>query len=276
VYGAATQLHLRVDLFALSALGRGASEVGAYGAAQNLAVTPGLFAMAFAPLVLASMSRLRGEGRLEEARRLGQGALRLAFCLLAFAGLVAGAAGPIVLAIFGEPFHAAGPLLALLFPASLFLVVATVSISVVTAGEAGAPLGSIGIALVAATIAAHVYVVPRHGAVGAALVTLASGFALAAVGVTLVLVRWRVSALPSLARSVAVALMTYSLARDITPGSPWMLMLELVAGSTFIVVAMVLLGEFSLEERDAIRAWMCPRRVASSSVATTDGRGSPK
>ena len=107
---------------------RGTSaDVGLYAAAQNLAVPPGLFALSLAPLLLATLGRLRRDGAEADARRIARDALRVSLALVPFAALVAGTADDLVRVVFGPSFGGAGLLLALLFAAGVALVVMSVA-----------------------------------------------------------------------------------------------------------------------------------------------------
>ena len=86
------QLFTRMDLFALSALGGTAADAGRYGAAQNLSVIPGLFALSFSPLLLSTLGGLLRTGDWQRARMIGRDAMRLVIGMLPFAGMAAGAA----------------------------------------------------------------------------------------------------------------------------------------------------------------------------------------
>src|SRR5262249_2644962 len=81
----------KVDLFALKALGGTAAQAGFYGAAQNLSLMPGIFALSFSPLLLSSLSRLLRDGNDSLAREMSRNAMRGVIALLPFAGMTAGA-----------------------------------------------------------------------------------------------------------------------------------------------------------------------------------------
>ena len=66
------RLFERIDLFLVEALGGSPVDAGWYGAALNLAQAPNLFTLAFAPLLLSSLTRLEAAGEIEASRRLGR------------------------------------------------------------------------------------------------------------------------------------------------------------------------------------------------------------
>src|SRR5207253_2658500 len=99
-----TRLYDKLDLFVLKSLGATAEQAGIYAAAQNLALIPAIFSLAFAPLLLSTLSSLCFSRDLDSARAMSRDALRIIFWLLPLAAVVAGAAPEIVAWIFGRPF----------------------------------------------------------------------------------------------------------------------------------------------------------------------------
>ncbi|HAJ61469.1 MAG TPA: teichoic acid transporter, partial [Cyanobacteria bacterium UBA8543] len=57
LFALSMRLYEKLDLFALKILGGTAAEAGFYGAAQNLSLIPGIFSLAFAPLLLSTLTR---------------------------------------------------------------------------------------------------------------------------------------------------------------------------------------------------------------------------
>jgi O-antigen/teichoic acid export membrane protein len=108
------RLYDKLDLFALKALGGTAAQAGIHGAAQNLSIVPGIFALSFSPVLLSSLTRTLHAGDAPLARAMARDAMRAVVGLLPFAGLTAGTAGEIVLTVFGPAFLSAAPLLGLL------------------------------------------------------------------------------------------------------------------------------------------------------------------
>ncbi|MEO6525182.1 MAG: oligosaccharide flippase family protein [Gemmatimonadaceae bacterium] len=249
VYGAAMQLFSKVDLFALSALGGSASEAGLYGAAQNLAVAPGLFALALGPLLLATLVRLHRAGQDEEARVVGRSALRVTYALVPFAALVAGAATQIMHVIFGAAFATAGPLLALLFAAAVALAVMAVAVSIITAVDHPRLVSAIGVSVLAAAIVGHLLLIPRLGSAGAALVSAGVGALGALVSVALVHRVWHVHAYATLARAALIAGPAYWASSVIATPRPLALVLELSALSLLVAATFLVIGELAPDER---------------------------
>ena len=161
----------KVDLFCLMALTGSSALAGFYGAAQNLSLAPGMFALSFSPLLLSTLTRtVRSDGE-AVARPVAVEALRVAVGLVPFAAMAAGASGEITVLLLGESFLPAAPLFAVLVFGALGLVWLSVGAAVLTA--AGKPWWTVAIAgpLVALALAGHLVLIPRYGALGAAAVS---------------------------------------------------------------------------------------------------------
>ena len=259
VYGAALQLFSKIDLFALSALRGASADVGLYAAAQNLAVAPGLFALSLAPLLLATLARLRRTGAIADARRIARVALRVSFALVPLAALVAATADDIVRVVFGASFGGAGVLLALLFAAGVALVAMSVSVSVVTAADEHRVVSLLGAGVLGAAIIGHLVLIPRLGAVGAAMVTSGASIAGGIASIALVHRLWNVHAYGTLLRAALIAAPAYWLATLAPTTSALGLVAKVAVGSALILGAFVVLGELDADERRRLRAaW--PRR----------------
>jgi O-antigen/teichoic acid export membrane protein len=254
IYGVALQLYSRIDLFALSALSHSPVDGGLYAAAQNLSVTPGLFAMALGPMLLATLARLRRSGAEKEARRVGRSALRVSIALVPLAAIVAGAAPAIVRVVFGASFAASGPLLALLFAGSVALAIMSVSVSIITAIDQQRIVSAMGLAVLAAAIAGHLVLIPRLGALGAAMVTTVCGAAGALASLALVHRLWNVHAYATMARAAVLALPAYWLAARVPSAGLLVLLLALGLLAVAVAIAFVLLGELDADERRRWRA----------------------
>ena len=264
VYGAALQLFSKIDLFALSALQGASADVGLYAAAQNLAVAPGLFALSLAPLLLATLARLRRSGAEADARRIARDALRVSIAIVPLAALVAGTADEIVRLVFGASFGGAGVLLALLFAAGVALVVMSVAVSIVTAADAQRVVSVLGAGVLAGAIAGHLVLVPRYGAVGAATVTASASVAGGLASIALVHRLWDVRAYGTLLRAALITGPAYWLATLPPTGGALALVVKVGVVSAFIVGGFVVLGELNADERRRLRAVWPRRRLASA------------
>jgi O-antigen/teichoic acid export membrane protein len=254
IYGVSQQLYSRIDLFALSALSHSPVDAGLYAAAQNLSVAPGLFALSIGPLLLATLARLRRSGAEDQARRVGRDALRVSIALVPLAAIVAGAAPAIVRGIFGASFAASAPLLALLFAGGVALAIMTVSVSIITAIDQQRIVSILGFGVLAAAVVGHLVMIPRFGALGAAMVTTVCGAMGALASVVLVHRMWGVHAYATMTRAAALALPAYWLASHVPDLGLLVLLLALGLMSIAVVIAFVLLGELDAEERRRWRA----------------------
>ena len=248
LYLVGMSLFKRLDLLFVKALSGIPQAAGFYGAAQNLTIVPGLLAASFVPLLLAKLSQLSQQGQEASARAMTRQAMRLLFCLLPFAGMAAGAAPEVVVAIYGRPFLPAGPLLALLIFAALGLTMISVTTTIlIAAGRPGLTFALTG-PLVLLALGAHFVLVPRFGPSGAAAATTFLAWLGAGAAMLAVYRIWRI--LPpasTLLRSVLVCLLAYALAA-LWPTAGFLLLLKLPAIILLISFAFVLLGEFSDDE----------------------------
>jgi O-antigen/teichoic acid export membrane protein len=259
VYGAAMQLFSKIDLFVLSALRGTSADVGLYAAAQNLAVPPGLFALSLAPLLLATLGRLRRAGAEADARRVARDALRVSVALVPFAAVIAGTADELVRVVFGPSFAGSGVLLALLFTGGVALVVMSVSVSVATAMDAQRVVSVLGVGVLAGALAGHLVLIPRFGAVGAAVVTAGASVAGGLASILLVQRSWHVNASATLIRGALIAGPAYWLATVLPTSGGLALVAKLAVLSALVVAAFVAMGALDADERRRMRmAW--PRR----------------
>jgi len=256
----------KLDLLMLKGLGGSAAQAGFYGAAQNLSLIPLVFAAAVSPLVLATMARLRGEGDLAAARRLGRDALRAGVALLPFAALAAGAAPEIVTFVFGSEFAPAAPVFALLIVAGAALAILSIGNGVLAAVDAARASALVVAPMLPAALLLHWLVIPRWGPAGAASVTAA--LALLGALATLALVGRICDAAPSaatLARAALVALVVHQLAAWWPAPGAW-LFLKLAVLALLASFGLAALGEL---DRDEVR-WL---RAALGARAGVEGAG---
>ncbi|MDQ6886163.1 MAG: lipopolysaccharide biosynthesis protein [Gemmatimonadota bacterium] len=250
--GVAARLLDKLDLFMLSALGGGSVQAGQYGAAQNLSVVPGLFALSLSSLLLSALSRSLGERDMTSAQDLARNALRVSLLLLPYGAMTAGASVAIVSAIFGSSFAPAGPALALLIFAALAVLIISVASAILIAAGRPRWVARIALPLPALALAADLVAIPRWGMRGAAGVTLLAALCGAAAALGSVHVLWRVHpSAASLARSVAVSIGVYLVAQWWGASGP-LLALELLAIGAAIPAAYLVLGELDERERNVV------------------------
>jgi O-antigen/teichoic acid export membrane protein len=249
-------LYSRLDLLLLKPLGATTTETGIYSIAQNLALLPSLFAFAFAPALLSTLSRLLSVGDSASALRVGRHAMRAVLLSTPLAALIAGAAPDLIVRIFGPEFLPAATLLRLLIFASLALLMISVTTGIMTA--AGKPAWTLHCAwpLALAALAGHIVFIPLAGPVGAAWVTTAFAIAGAIATVCLVQRLWRIGpSAKTLWRSLAVSAPAYMIA-SLSHTTGLSLVLKLIVAGLFVIAALLLLGEFSAGEISAIRAML--------------------
>jgi O-antigen/teichoic acid export membrane protein len=247
----------RLDLFMLKALGGTATEAGYYGAALNLALMPGFFAMSFSPLLLSTLARVLREGDEPLARAISRDALRVALLLFPFAAMTAGASRDIVRAIYGEEFSASAPLLALLIFAAVGLVIYSVGISILIAAGSSRNALILSVPLPIVAFVCHLWMIPRWGAVGAALVTLIASSVGAAATVFAIFHRWRI--LPPVAtlwRVVLVGALAFTLGVAWHTSGALLFSVKLTVIALLIPLALLLLGEFNAGEISLARAML--------------------
>ena len=247
-------LYTHLDLLALKALGGSASQAGMLSAARNLSLLPGFFASAIAPLLQSTLGHLLQSGKQAEARAMGRQALRIIFGLFPFISISIGASQEIVTWVFGPLFAPAAPLFSTLMLAALALVIiAVVSAILIASGKperivtlAGplAPLACIG----------HLLLVPRLGALGAALVSLAVAWIGALTALLIVYRLWRIAPpIGTFWRTGVVSASVYIL--TISWKTPGVFLLGKLTVLCLSVVALFfLLGEFTLSELAAVRS----------------------
>ena len=257
VFSSALQLHTKVDLFALSALGGTPIDTGLYSAAQNLAVPPSLFALGFAPLLLATLGRLERTGQHEDASETARLSLRICLSLIPLSAIVAGASGEIIPLIFGAAFADAASLLTLLFAATVSLATTAVCVSIVTASARAAGVSRnvtlLGALLLGSAIVLHLLLIPRMGPLGAALATALSALASAVVGLIMVQITWRVQAYATAVRMLLAGVPVYWLASVFHTAAWWMLGCKFVLLFLVTVAFLFIIGEFSADDKRRVR-----------------------
>jgi O-antigen/teichoic acid export membrane protein len=253
----------RMDIFALRVFGGSLDSVAAYGVAQNMALGPSLFGTAFVPTLVAAFSYRAARGDADGARRLSGEALRAGFLVLALTLLVAGAAHGLIELLFGARYAAAAPLFSLLIVGAGATLLNGLAIAVlVGAGNLRLTVWLTAPLLLVAALG-HALLVPRFGALGAAIVTTSA----AVLGATASSVATRILVgtpipYPTLYRSLGLgALTAWAVARLNVSGAA---VIPVLAVALLILAgALVLSGELRASERERIRALRRPRQSHS-------------
>jgi O-antigen/teichoic acid export membrane protein len=256
VYSLSMRLFDKLDLLMLKALGGTVQQAGVYGAAQNLALIPGVFSQSFAPVLLATLGRVRRNEGVDRAKRTGQQAMRLVLLLLPFAALTSGSATEITALVFGAQFAATAPLLSVLIVGAIAQVMISVTTSILTAADQPKWVVTLTAPLIPIVILAHWLIIPQFGALGAALSTTLAA-TLGAIATMLAVYRtWQI--LPpyqTLLRSLLVCGFAYAVAFYWSTPGIWLL-LKLSLVTLLIPVAFFVLGEFIPGEVALIRSLM--------------------
>ena len=251
----AMRLFDRLDLVALTSLGGTAEQAGHYGAAQNLALLPGLVGTSFSPLLLATLTRAFRDGVPDTAQRLGSNAMRWVLLLCPIPALAAGASAGIVRLVFGAGFGPAAPLIGPLLFAAVAVVLIAVCTSILTAANRPGLAAAFTAPMPLVAGLGYLAIIPRYGTLGAAQVTLVTAVVAA---LALWVAVFRICrALPppaTVLRSALVSVTVYA-AAGLWSASGAPVLAELALFVPAIVLALAALGEFTPEELAAWRAW---------------------
>ncbi len=252
LYALTMRFFEKLDVFMLKALGGSVQQVGIYGAAQNLTIIPGLFALSFTPVLLSNINRMLCEENINEAKKLSQQGMRLVLFMLPVAGMTAGAAPDIVKLTFGSQYLPTASILAVLIFGAIAQAMISVNISILIA--AGKPNWTFAISAPLLTLAfiSHWFLIPPMGAIGAAIVTTLVASLGACATVLAVYRVWKI--LPphqTIKRTIVVCGLTYALSAFLPSPSFWLLM-KLAAITFVIPLTFLMLGEFTNSEINSL------------------------
>lgn len=259
----------KLDLFSLKVLGGSAEQAGIYGAAQSLALLPGVFALSFAPLLLSTFTHLRRTGDLDRAHVIGRDALRFAVAMFPFAALTAGSASEIVQLILGARFVSAAPLFALLIVGAVALLTMSAAGAILIGADKPVWTAALAGLLIPLAIATCLVFIPLWGPPGAALATMTT--AAAGALASMLAVRLLIGIGPPAATWLRTALLAplayFAAAGWLAPGL-WVVV-KLGVLSVAVALGYVVLGEFAGGNgtRTSAREWPAP---ATTSVLETE------
>jgi O-antigen/teichoic acid export membrane protein len=255
----------RVDVVLLKFFGRSAAEVGMYGAAQNVTLATGLFALSFSPILLSTLAQAIREDDAAHARHIARDAMRIGLLLLPLAAIVAASSRDIVSFVFGVQYVPAAAVLRWLIFAGAAGAAIAIVVAILTGGGrpfwtlfASAPLPFVA-------IGAHMWAIPRYGPIGAAIVTTLCGFGGALCGTVAVYRLWKVTPPAATAvRSVVVAVATGLAASGWSAPGP-LIIIKLAVLGLGVLALLFVSGEFG-HPRTRIgqvsRWWQRPLRAA--------------
>jgi O-antigen/teichoic acid export membrane protein len=209
-----------LGLLALKALGGSEAEAGFYGAAQNLLVVAGIFNLSVGPILTSTVAAGRRDGNEAQSKRAASLALRLGFWIFPFTAIVSGASDEVVDLLFGAAFAESSPLVAVLIIGAAALVVISLASGLLVALGRLWPAVVLTAPLLPVVLLGLALVVPRFGALGAAIVTTTTALVAAAICTLVVCWIWPLR-LPigTILKSAAVSAMAYAAAANwSTPG----------------------------------------------------------
>jgi O-antigen/teichoic acid export membrane protein len=245
----------RIDIFALRVLGGSMESVAAYGVAQNLALGPGLFGSAFTPALIAALSYRLARGDDGGARELSGDALRAGFLMVPLILLVTGAAPGLIVLLFGPAYAAAAPLFAILLIGAVgTLLIALAGGVLVATGHLRWTVVLTAPLLLVASIA-HMVLIPRMGAVGAATVTAgtAIGGGACACAAAWLVVGTR-SPVATLLRGIVLGGAAGWVVSTLDVAG-YALLVVLAALTVILAAAMCVTGELRTHEREGLKRW---------------------
>jgi O-antigen/teichoic acid export membrane protein len=171
------------DLLMLRIFGASAEESGAYAAAMNLAMLPGMCAAAVGPVLLATMAQLRLARQDAQIGRLGSLVLQIGAWLLPTALAICVASPAIVSYGFGSAFEPAATLFQVLLWAGLARMAISIAGVMLAGGGRSSCAWWVSAPLVPLAMFGYVTLIPLAGTIGAAWATTAASLAGAALSV---------------------------------------------------------------------------------------------
>jgi len=255
LYSLSMRLLDKLDLILLQGLRGQVSEAGIYGAAQNLTILGGVFALAFTPLLQSTLTRLLRSDQPDLARRTGYDALRVVVGMLPFAAIVSASAGEIATAIFGPAFAQAGIPLSLLIYSSIGFVAISVSTAILIAAGYPGATALLTSPLVFMALAGHFWLIPHLGMRGAALVTTAVAVGGGVAAIIAVHRIWSIKMpITTIVRSIVISGAAYLLAESWAASTFPAVTLKLIVICSIVPLAFLSLGELDPTELRNIRS----------------------
>jgi O-antigen/teichoic acid export membrane protein len=182
------------------------SEVGEYGAALRTAAVPSFFVVALNSIVAPQFSRLHHGGDRAALAVLVRRTALMATLVTAPAVVVfVLAPGPVLRLLFGEPFAAAGPVLAVLAVGQLLDALTAPARHLLMMSGGQRPLQLVLVTAGTGNLALTLLLVPRFGGVGAAVAAVLSTLVLHAAQVVLARRTVGIWCLPALSLRTASA-----------------------------------------------------------------------
>lgn len=169
----AVVVYVRIDQLMLARMDT-AAELARYGIAVRVVDVCNVLPIAIATVALPALSRLDDvEG--DRARRLASTGYRmLSGAVMPLAALATVAGGPVLAAVFGQPYAASGAPLAVLLWAHAFAYTWMLGRQVLVAGGATRSLATLAVIGAVVNVLLNLWLIPAQGATGAAIASLVS------------------------------------------------------------------------------------------------------
>lgn len=263
----------KLGLVALKLLGAPTADAGLYASAQSLSIAPAHFAVAFSPLLLATMTRLVERGDLESARRQASNATRAVWLSAPLLAIIAGSATDVVRIVYGDRFDPAAALAPSLLVATFAMAYISVASAALTAAGHAREAGNSAWPVLPLAIVGYIVAVPRFGAPGAAVTTALAAAIGAGLSAVVMHAALRVT-LPvaTCVRSLALSVVAYWLAAAWPAPGLWWFLVKAGVLSAGAVAAYAALGEWTRADLGWIQTVWRDRRGAT---ATPDEASRP-
>lgn len=257
----AARLLDQTGLLTLQVVGSVEADVGYYGAAMNVMMLTSVLAAAIAPVLISSVSAARHGGDEATVARISAGTLRLSIALLPFAFLVVGSSSELVDVLFGSDYAPAAAVMAWLIVAAVARAgIAIIASLYIALGHAWAA-AAIAVPLPIIATFAHLLLIPRFGAGGAAAVSATMSLAGLAISVAIAcrLTGVRLP-LPTLGRSITLSASAWAIAALwATPGPAVLVKAACLAAA--VLGGFLLSGELEGDEVNALKQLAMRRRA---------------
>jgi O-antigen/teichoic acid export membrane protein len=258
LFSLGAQILVSLDLWALNAIGEGFPNrvKGYYVGATNLGRLANVMAFVMTAVLIPSIAKAVAKGDRDLVSRATRGAGRfLLVLLLPMAAIGMANAGEIMALVYGEPYRAGAPILAMLLISHGVLFTMFVSFSSILIGlsiEKEPAWIALGVIPLAAGL--NLVLIPSLGASGAPLAAIVS------TSVAATAVAWRVRihvgeilAVATVARCAALSVFIWAVSILVRSSGP-MLLVELVAASVTYLVLAFLIGLIRRSDLELLRS----------------------
>ncbi len=210
LYSLSMRMYDKLDLILLKTLGVTSEGIGFYGAAQNLSIAPGIFALSFSPLILSSIGRAKKDGYVDSTKDIAKNAIRMVIALIPFAVIVSAESPQLVMLLFGDAFLPASTVLRFLIIGSIAQVMISVVTSILTAVDRPNWTFFLTGPLIPLVVTLHCLLIPYLGIMGAAISNMCVSLAGAIAALLALQLMWRIDfPLLTLFRSTCISFVVY-------------------------------------------------------------------